>query len=112
MQLMKMGPCGGDGGSQKDMDIRGVTRIAKVMIRSGHTIDAVSILYERNGNLEWSSQWGAAAAASMSNLHTYGPYGRQEGIAFALPSARGKIVGFHARSGLFLDAIGTYVKID
>ncbi|XP_020089380.1 horcolin-like isoform X2 [Ananas comosus] len=144
MQLMKMGPCGGDGGSQKDMDIRGVTRIAKVMVRSGHTIDAVSILYERNGNLEWSSQWGGRGGSIneinlarneyltsvvghygyykkdfvirsltfFSNLHTYGPYGRQEGIAFALPSARGKIVGFHARSGLFLDAIGTYVKID
>nr|CAD1839131.1 unnamed protein product [Ananas comosus var. bracteatus] len=48
----------------------------------------------------------------VSNLCTYGPYGRQEGITFALPSARGKIVGFHARSGLFLDAIGTYVQFD
>lgn len=58
MQLIKMGPCGGDGGSPRDMDTRGVTRIAKIAVRSGHTIDAVSILYERNGIPEWSSLWG------------------------------------------------------
>nr|CAD1839132.1 unnamed protein product [Ananas comosus var. bracteatus] len=156
--LIKMGPCGGSGGSQRDMNMTEVTRIVKIVVRSGRTIDAVSFSYERSGELEWSPQWGRSGGSIneinlaqneyltsvtgyygyykkclvvrsltfVSNLQTYGPYGRvdsnllqtygpygcQEGISFALPSARGKIIGFHARSGNFLDAIGTYVQID
>ncbi|WVZ92060.1 hypothetical protein U9M48_038155, partial [Paspalum notatum var. saurae] len=48
----------------------------------------------------------------VSNLRAYGPYGRPEGVPFALPAAGGaKIVAFHARSGRHLDAIGTYVVV-
>ncbi|XP_020087767.1 horcolin-like isoform X2 [Ananas comosus] len=142
--LIKMGPCGGSGGSQRDMNMTGVTRIVKIVVRSGRTIDAVSFSYERSGELEWSPQLGGSGGSIneinlaaneyltsvvghyghykkhfvirsltfISNFQTYGPYGREEGISFALPSARGRIIGFHARSGVYLDAIGTYVWID
>lgn len=48
----------------------------------------------------------------VTNLQTYGPYGREEGIPFHLPAHDGKIIGFHGRSGKLVDAIGTYVKFD
>ncbi|XP_020087768.1 horcolin-like [Ananas comosus] len=63
MQLIKMGPCGGDGGGQRDMDMRGVTRIVKIAVRSGQIIDAVSFLYDRSGALEWGSQWGGSGGS-------------------------------------------------
>ncbi|KAF6997164.1 hypothetical protein CFC21_013421 [Triticum aestivum] len=49
----------------------------------------------------------------VSNLRSYGSYGKEDGVPFALHAGPGgKIIGFHARSGQFLDAIGTYVKMD
>ncbi|KAK3122203.1 hypothetical protein QOZ80_8BG0666400 [Eleusine coracana subsp. coracana] len=52
----------------------------------------------------------------VTNLRAYGPYGARddddEGVPFALPAAGGRILGFHARSGRYLDAIGTYVKVE
>jgi hypothetical protein len=48
----------------------------------------------------------------VSNRRTFGPYGTEEGAPFELPAAVGKIIGFHGRSGNFLDALGTYVKMD
>ncbi|XP_072964195.1 jacalin-related lectin 19-like [Typha angustifolia] len=46
----------------------------------------------------------------VSNLSTYGPYGVEGGVPFYLPAVNGKIIGFHGRSGVYLDAIGTYVS--
>lgn len=46
----------------------------------------------------------------MSNKRKYGPYGVELGTVFSFPMTEGKIVGFHGRSGLYLDAIGVYVK--
>ncbi|CAM0947039.1 unnamed protein product [Alopecurus aequalis] len=46
----------------------------------------------------------------VSNRRTYGPYGKEEGEAFEFHDAGGKIVGFHGRSGNYLDALGTYVR--
>uniref|UniRef100_A0ACD5TSV4 Uncharacterized protein n=1 Tax=Avena sativa TaxID=4498 RepID=A0ACD5TSV4_AVESA len=48
----------------------------------------------------------------ISNQRIFGPYGTEEGVPFELPAAGGRIIGFHGRSGNFLDAIGTYVKMD
>jgi hypothetical protein len=45
----------------------------------------------------------------VSNHRTFGPYGWEEGVPFTLPADGGKVVGFHARSGKYLDAFGTYV---
>ncbi|XP_078167861.1 uncharacterized protein LOC144562543 isoform X2 [Carex rostrata] len=41
---------------------------------------------------------------------TYGPYGKEEGTHFELSAFDGKIVGFHGRSGEYLNAIGVYVQ--
>ncbi|PNT69866.1 hypothetical protein BRADI_2g01740v3 [Brachypodium distachyon] len=45
---------------------------------------------------------------------SFGPYGKEEGVPFALPAAvaGGRIIGFFGSSGLYLDAIGTYVQMD
>lgn len=39
----------------------------------------------------------------------YGPYGEEQGTPFSTYFKEGKIVGFHGRKGLFIDAIGVYV---
>ncbi|KAG6598470.1 Pentatricopeptide repeat-containing protein, partial [Cucurbita argyrosperma subsp. sororia] len=46
----------------------------------------------------------------MSNKRKFGPYGVELGTIFSFPATEGKIVGFHGRSGLYLDAIGVYLK--
>ncbi|KAM0873956.1 hypothetical protein ACQ4PT_037731 [Festuca glaucescens] len=49
----------------------------------------------------------------ISNRRTFGPYGEEDGAPFELPAAAGgRIVGFHGRSDSYLDAIGTFVKMD
>ncbi|KAJ4786460.1 jacalin lectin family protein [Rhynchospora pubera] len=47
----------------------------------------------------------------QTNLRTYGPYGAEEGqYSFEFSVQGGQIIGFHARSGHFIDALGVYVK--
>ncbi|XP_055807910.1 jacalin-related lectin 3 [Solanum dulcamara] len=45
-----------------------------------------------------------------SNKRTYGPYGVEQGTYFTLPNTGRKIVGFHGKSGWYLDAIGVYIE--
>ncbi|XP_077219963.1 jacalin-related lectin 3-like [Tasmannia lanceolata] len=45
-----------------------------------------------------------------TNRSTYGPFGIQQGAHFSFPMRGGKIVGFHGRSGWYLDSIGVYLK--
>ncbi|KNA14259.1 hypothetical protein SOVF_109120 isoform A [Spinacia oleracea] len=40
----------------------------------------------------------------------YGPYGKPIGTYFSSVNKEGKIVGFHGRSGTFLDAIGVHMQ--
>uniref|UniRef100_A0ACD6AJ50 Uncharacterized protein n=1 Tax=Avena sativa TaxID=4498 RepID=A0ACD6AJ50_AVESA len=121
----------------------GVNRVVKVVVRHGDTVDAISVLYERNGREEWTDLWGGQggtlseiclgpeehftsvvghygeldgsfAVRSLTfigNRRSFGPYGQEDGVPFALPAAGGKILGFHGRSGRRLDALGTYVKM-
>ncbi|KAF0898159.1 hypothetical protein E2562_001806 [Oryza meyeriana var. granulata] len=146
--VVRMGPCGGDGGGGRDMDMRGVGRVVRVAVRHGAAVDAMSVLYERHGHEEWTDLWGGPGGTLseiclqpgeyltsvaghygrldgdivvrsltfVSNVRAYGPFGEEDGVAFELPAAAGagaggKILGFHARSGRRLDAVGTYVKI-
>lgn len=39
----------------------------------------------------------------------YGPFGEEQGQQFSTNLREGKIVGFHGRKGLFVDAIGVHV---
>ncbi|XP_015072188.1 agglutinin-like [Solanum pennellii] len=45
-----------------------------------------------------------------TNKGKYGPYGIEIGTYFSSSAARGKIVGFHGKSGLFLNAIGVHME--
>lgn len=44
-----------------------------------------------------------------TNRGKHGPFGEEEGPSFTSKSKEGKIVGFHGRSGLFIDAIGIHM---
>jgi hypothetical protein len=57
--VTKVGPNGGDGGDNKDMDTSGITRIVKVGIRHGGAIDGFIVYFERNGNEENTGLWGS-----------------------------------------------------
>ncbi|KAF3339073.1 jacalin-related lectin 19-like protein [Carex littledalei] len=59
----KVGPCGGAGGSAKDMDITGITRIVKVSVRHGWAIDALTVLFLRNGKEESTDRWGGGGGS-------------------------------------------------
>ncbi|XVF73822.1 hypothetical protein PTKIN_Ptkin13bG0012400 [Pterospermum kingtungense] len=44
-----------------------------------------------------------------TNKGKHGPYGDEQGPSFTNKMNEGKIVGFHGKEGLFLDAVGVYV---
>ncbi|WVZ99180.1 hypothetical protein U9M48_044513 [Paspalum notatum var. saurae] len=46
----------------------------------------------------------------QSNSSKYGPFGTEDGTPFSLPVSSGKIIGFHGRSGSYLNSIGFYLK--
>ncbi|KAA8544820.1 hypothetical protein F0562_019589 [Nyssa sinensis] len=46
----------------------------------------------------------------QSNRQQYGPFGKEEGKYFSTSPTSGMIIGFHGRSGLYLDSIGAYFK--
>jgi hypothetical protein len=54
----KVGPCGGGGGAVKDMNVDGITRIVKISIRHGWSIDAFSVRFLRNDREESTELWG------------------------------------------------------
>ncbi|KDP38565.1 hypothetical protein JCGZ_04490 [Jatropha curcas] len=59
------------------------------------------------------NEWGSVFVLSLtfqSNKRTYGPFGVEQGTYFCFPMTGGRIVGFHGKSGWFLDAIGIYLK--
>ncbi|KAM3701880.1 hypothetical protein ACB094_05G208600 [Castanea mollissima] len=45
-----------------------------------------------------------------TNKAKYGPYGDEVGDAFTSSVTGGKVVGFHGRSGVYLDAIGVHME--
>ncbi|KAF8013847.1 hypothetical protein BT93_I1645 [Corymbia citriodora subsp. variegata] len=46
----------------------------------------------------------------QSNERTYGPYGEEIGKYFYFPSTGRKIIGFHGRSGLWVDSLGAHFE--
>ena len=40
----------------------------------------------------------------------YGPFGEEIGTFFTSTTTEGKVVGFHGRSSLYLDAIGVHMQ--
>ncbi|KAJ4754560.1 Jacalin-related lectin 3 [Rhynchospora pubera] len=45
-----------------------------------------------------------------SSRGKYGPFGEEAGTYFTSGTTEGKVVGFHGRSGLYLDAIGVHMQ--
>lgn len=45
-----------------------------------------------------------------SSRRKYGPYGEEVGTYFASGTTEGKVVGFHGRSSMYLDAIGVHMQ--
>lgn len=45
-----------------------------------------------------------------TNNGRYGPFGEEIGTSFTSSASRGKVVGFHGRSGIYLDAIGVHME--
>lgn len=47
----------------------------------------------------------------ITNVKTYGPFGEAKGTPFTIAVQKNSsIVGFFARSGIYLDALGAYVR--
>ncbi|KAF8364926.1 hypothetical protein HHK36_033090 [Tetracentron sinense] len=45
-----------------------------------------------------------------TNKRKYGPFGDEIGIFFTSTLSKGKVVGFHGRSGVYLDAVGVHME--
>ncbi|XP_010533571.1 PREDICTED: jacalin-related lectin 3 isoform X2 [Tarenaya hassleriana] len=57
--------------------------------------------------------WGTLCVRSLtfeSNRRKYGPFGSESGTYFSLPKSEAKIVGFHGKTGWYLDAIGVHIQ--
>ncbi|KAJ0247775.1 Jacalin-like lectin domain-containing protein [Hirschfeldia incana] len=57
--------------------------------------------------------WGNLCIRSLSfesNRKRYGPFGVESGTYFSMPKSDSKIIGFHGKSGWYLDAIGVYLQ--
>jgi hypothetical protein len=46
----------------------------------------------------------------VSSRGKYGPFGDEIGTYFTSATTEGKVVGFHGRSSLYLDAIGVHMQ--
>lgn len=68
----KEGPCGGGGGSFKDMDTTGIIRIVKVGIRHGDAIDALIVSFETEESVI-EQYWGGNGGmlSEVRDFHTF-----------------------------------------
>ncbi|KAK4368711.1 hypothetical protein RND71_012503 [Anisodus tanguticus] len=88
---------GGSGGAKTDK------------IRLNYPDEFLTSMHGYYGSLHERGSIFVRSLTFQSNKRTYGPYGVQQGTYFTLPISRGKIVGFHGKSGWYLDAIGVYI---
>ncbi|TXG52230.1 hypothetical protein EZV62_021399 [Acer yangbiense] len=65
-----------------------------------------------SGNLktQYEKAYCIESLCFHTNLNKYGPFGPTNGTPFELCMKDGVIVGFHGRSGVYINAIGVYVK--
>ncbi|XP_072958057.1 protein GOS9-like [Typha angustifolia] len=54
--VVKVGKWGGDGGNPFDMGA--ATRLLDIRIRHGGAIDAIQIMYVKDGKIQWTPQYG------------------------------------------------------
>lgn len=135
-RIMSIGTWGGKGGNIWDDGV--YTGIRQIILAYGDAIDSIMIEYDNNGSSIWLKHGGTGGNTTekiqfdypteiltaisghydvylrsltfKSNLKQYGPYGVQHGIHFSLSLVEKNIVGFHGRSGWYLDCMGVYVS--
>ena len=62
---------------------------------------------------EWDDLFIMRSLTFISSQHTFGSYGEEEeGAPFVLLAAGGRIIGFQGRFSLYLNVLGTYIKMD
>lgn len=136
LKAISVGPWGGKGGDIWDDGV--YSGIHQIIVAYGDAIDSINIEYDNNGSPFWLEHGGSTgnkigkvqldypreiltsisgyydtylrSLTFKSNLKKYGPYGRQHGAYFSFPVSDGKIVGFHGRSGSYLDSVGVYLS--
>ncbi|XP_038991390.1 jacalin-related lectin 3-like [Hibiscus syriacus] len=87
---------GGDGGSKTDK------------VKLDYPDEFLTSIHGYCGTLNERGPLMVRSITLQSNRKAYGPYGMEQGSRFSM--SRGKIVGFHGRGGVYLDAIGVYSK--
>lgn len=81
-----------------------------LQVRLNYPDEFLTCLHGYYGSLHERGSVFVRSLTFQSNKRTYGPYGVQQGTYFTLPISSGKVVGFHGKSGWYLDAIGVYVE--
>ncbi|KAH9606584.1 hypothetical protein KSS87_016114 [Heliosperma pusillum] len=85
----------------------------------GYKTDQVKLAYPEEFLISINGYYGHLYAGGpicvrsltfVSNLKTHGPFGVDQGSYFFFPKTGDRIVGFHGRSGWYIDAIGAYMK--
>ncbi|KAJ1702778.1 hypothetical protein LUZ63_002557 [Rhynchospora breviuscula] len=94
------GPWGGNGGSPNEFTLQPNEQIKAV---SGHYGP-----WKDNRSREWII---VRSLKFKTNMRTWGPFGQEVGVPFKFSMKNGQIIGFHAISGSYVEAIGVYVKV-
>ncbi|KAL5847636.1 hypothetical protein ACOSQ3_011160 [Xanthoceras sorbifolium] len=119
-QPQEIGPWGGHTGkpwddganflaiNQIDVHVRnGIVLGIKLDSTSEHLVGIMGFY----GPIEGNCGFEAVRSVSVyTNKGKYGPFGDEIGIFFSSPVISGKVIGFHGRSGVYLDAIGVYIE--
>ncbi|CAL4898866.1 unnamed protein product [Urochloa decumbens] len=93
-QKRTAGPWGGPGGSPHTIDL-GATEFVKEMSGTFGTFDGATVI---------------TSFKLVTNVRTFGPWAEEKGTPFRVPVQSGSgIVGFFARAGKYLDAVGIHV---
>ncbi|PHT51182.1 hypothetical protein CQW23_10929 [Capsicum baccatum] len=109
-KLMMVDAWGGLSGSEWNYKL--TNPLTEILIAHGEVIDSIIFrTFGQQGTID-SPKFGGRGGDK--NLKSYGPVcgtGTAGGTPFSLVSKEGgAIVGFHGRSGAFLDAIGVYLQ--
>lgn len=89
---------GGNGGAKTD----------KVPL--DHPTEILTTVSGHYGSMTNGSSIIIRSLTFHSNYSKYGPFGLEQGTQFSCPINGAKIVGFHGRSGWYVDSIGFYMK--
>lgn len=142
--LTKLGPWGGNGGTEEDTTEAAPKGLESITVFSGDVVDSIGFSYvDQAGKKHTAGPWGGPGGSPrqiqlapseyvkevsgtfgdyygvnvitsltfVTSLKTHGPFGQEDGTPFTVPVQKNSgIVGFHARGGKFLDAIGVYVR--